>query len=94
MLMEDNILENGKIIKCMDMDNSFGLKGKNILVFIKMIKKKDSVFIIGQMIDFLLDFGKKGNKMVLVNILKMILLNMVFGKMGKEKNGLIMKMIL
>ena len=30
ILMEDNIQENGKIIKCMDMENLFGLKVKNI----------------------------------------------------------------
>ena len=41
MWMEDNIRENGKIIKCMVLENLFGLKEKNMLDFINMIKNKD-----------------------------------------------------
>ena len=87
--MGDNIQENGRIIKCMA--NLFGSKGKNIQGFIRMIKKKDLGFTIGPMIDSLSVFGKKGNKMGLESLLKMMYLNMVFGKMVKEKNGLKMK---
>ena len=68
IMMEDNIQENGKIIKKMDMGNSFVLKEKNMLAFIKTTKKTDSGFIIGHIIISLSDFGKKGNKMVSVNI--------------------------
>ena len=92
--MENNIQANRKIIKCMDMVNSFKKKKKNISDFIKMIKKKVLGYIIGQIIGFLQDFGKKENKMELVNLLKMIYINMVFGKMEQEKNGLIVKKIL
>ena len=45
------------------MDNLLGLKGKNIMDFISVIKKMDLGFIIGREINFLLDFGKKGNRM-------------------------------
>ena len=49
------------------MDNLFGKLKKNMLVFIKMIKKMDLVFIIYLIINFLLDFEKKGNRMEQVN---------------------------
>ena len=53
--------------------------------------KQDLIFFKNTIIDFLLVFGKKLNKTELENLLKIMNLNMVFGKMVKEKNGLKMK---
>ena len=71
--------------------NFIGLMGKNILGFFIMIKNLVLEFIFGLRKSSILDFGKKENKMELENILKVILLNMVFGKMGKKINILKMK---
>ena len=62
------ILENGKIKKRMDLVNLFGLIG-NIQDFLRMIKKMELVLLYGKMeIKQSLDFGKKGNNLVLENI--------------------------
>ena len=52
----------------MDMENLVGKKEENIMDFLKTIKKKDSEFVIGLKINFLLDFLKKVNNVVLVNV--------------------------
>ena len=52
----------------MDMENFVGKKEENIMDFLKMIKKKDLEFAIGLKINFLLDFLKKVNNAVLVNV--------------------------
>ena len=68
LIMINIILVNGKIVKKMVLENLFG-KIKDILDFIKMIKKMDLVFIFGLKLKKLLwDFGKKGNKKVLGNL--------------------------
>ena len=68
LIMINIILVNGKIVKKMVLENLFG-KIKDILDFIKMIKKMDLVFIFGLKLKKLLwDFGKKENKKVLGNL--------------------------
>ena len=68
LIMINIILDNGKKVKKMVLENLFG-KIKDILGFIKMIKKMDLVFIFGLKLKKLLwDFGKKGNKKVLGNL--------------------------
>ena len=47
----------------------------------------DSVYIIGQVENFLLVFGKMENNMELVNISKENKLNIVDGKMEKKKKS-------
>ena len=54
----------------------------------------DSVFIVGPEINFLSDFGKKENSMVLVNISKEIKLNFVDGLLEKRIKYLLMKIII
>ena len=68
LIMINIILVNGKKVKKMVLENVFG-KIKDILDFIKMIKKMDLVFIFGLKLKKLLwDFGKKENKKVLGNL--------------------------
>ena len=50
------------------MENLIGKKEENIMDFLKMIKKKDLEFVIGLKTNFLLDFLKKVNNVVLVNV--------------------------
>ena len=75
----------------MDMVNVLMLMGKNISDFINMIKNADLVFLKKKKKNIMSDFGMTGNKMDWENLLKMIILNMVFGKMEKKKNGLMTK---
>ena len=61
-MMEENMLENGKLIKWMVMVNIHGLMEENIKVNIQMIKKMDMENIHGLMVENILDYGKMENK--------------------------------
>ena len=88
---EKLLLEVGKKIIFMDMVNVYILMVKNISDFINMIKKVDLVFFIGGRKNTMWDFGTTGNKMDWGNLLREKVLNMVYGKKERKKNGLIMK---
>ena len=70
----------------------FWKDGKKYFGYYNNDKKNGFGIFFGLMKNSILDFGKMVFKMVLVNVLKEILLNMVFGKMGKKIFVLIMKM--
>ena len=91
LLMGGLIQENGKKINNMVMENLHGLKEKNIMDFINVIKKMDLEYIIGLEKNFFQHFGKMENKMAPVNLLKGNQLNMENGKMVKKKKYLVMK---
>lgn len=89
-LMVKNIMENGKIIKWMDMVNSRGLMVKNILGIIYKIKNQVSVRFSGLVAKNMLENGSMENNMGKVLIIAPeVLLKMVNGKMEKESPGLI-----
>ncbi len=54
---------NGKMEKCMEKENIFGMMGENILGLINKIKNKDLVSIFGMMEDCMKGFGKMENSM-------------------------------
>ena len=85
------LLESGLKIICMDMGNVCIMMEKNIVGFLKWIKKMDLEFYFGLKINIILDFGKTGNKMEWRSLLKEIVANMVYGMQEKKKNGLKMK---
>jgi hypothetical protein len=51
--MGRHIMVNGKIAKCMDMVNFYGMKEKNFMDFIRMIKRMVLEYIIGLIINFI-----------------------------------------
>ena len=69
------------------------MMGNYILGNIKKIKKKELENIFGMMEEFIQDFGNLISKMDQGNIviLMQVKINMVFGLMGKERNGLMKK---
>ena len=66
--MGKHILEIGKIIKWMDMENFYEMKEKNFVDIIKMIKKRDLAYFFGLIILFIQVFGNLENKMEWENI--------------------------
>ena len=57
-----------------------------------MIKRKVTEFILGQMVENMKGFGPKENNIVMVNIyIMMVPLRQEFGKMEKDKSGLLMR---
>ncbi|EGR32540.1 hypothetical protein IMG5_078660, partial [Ichthyophthirius multifiliis] len=86
--MEDNIKENGLIIKCMEKVFILGKMEENMKVIIQMIKKMDMVSINGLMVDYMMENGKMENNMDKENIIQLMeLLCLEYGKMVKELNG-------
>lgn len=65
-LMGENILEVGKITICKVMEFIYIQMEFVLMVSIRMIKKKDSEFIIGQMVGSMMVGGTKANSMELV----------------------------
>jgi len=63
-MMEELILDNGKIIKCMVKVYFIGKMEDNIKVNILMIKKRVTAYLNGLMEDNIKEPGKQENKMV------------------------------
>lgn len=63
-LMEENIKVCGKIIRCMVMVSSPGLTVEDMKVSIPLTRKKEEVFLYGQMEGRMMDYGKMENNKV------------------------------
>ena len=89
----DNTKANGKIIKCMVMDISYGLMEDNIKAIMLMIKNKDMDNLFGLMEELIKVIGRMVSKMVegFIEIRK-VLRRLVLGLM--EKRGLGIDIIL
>ena len=68
-LTNEYIMDNGKKVLCMVMASIFMKMGLNMKVSISLIRRKDSVFICGQIVANISDGGRKVNNMGLVLIL-------------------------
>jgi len=87
-LMEENILEIGKIIKWMAKVYLPGQMVENIMVNIRMIKNTVLVFLNGQMEENIKEIGKMVNNMEKVHILALTALKeKVNGMKEKELGG-------
>ena len=89
MMTGVSIMEIGLIILRMDMGNIYLSEDKNILVILKMIKKKDLEYIICLNIHIILVFGKMENLKVLLNALLVMIIIIVIGKKIKKEKYLI-----
>jgi len=88
--MVESIKGYGKKVKCTEKVCILGQTEENILEISLMIKKKDMEFSNGLMVEFLMDFGKMDNKTEKELIYSLIRKReRAFGKMDKDKNGLI-----
>jgi hypothetical protein len=93
--MEDVILENGKIITCMEREFTHGLTVEDMKVNTKWIKSMDMVFIIGQMEEFTREIGSTVNNTGKGNIFyRTERLRLENGRMGKEQIGLMKTIII
>ena len=87
--MADVILENGKIIKCMEKERLLGQTVTNTTVDIKMIKDKDKGISFGPTVEHILANGIMGNNMGKEYIFtEAIKKEKAFGKRAKENAGL------
>ena len=64
--VKENIMVNGKIIKCMGKENLFEMMVEYILVNTIQIKNKVGEYLYGQMVDNIEENGIKENNMVQV----------------------------
>ena len=92
--MEKNMMEIGKIIRWKEKEIFIGEMGEFILEIIITIKNMEMGFLNGLMVENLLGSGTMEHKMDLGDIL----LGLAFkkkesGKMGKELDGFLMKLI-
>ena len=67
-LMEENMKDHGKIIKCMVEEYSFGLTEEDMKDNIRMIKNRDMDNLYGQMVEVIKVHGKMESKMDVVHI--------------------------
>ena len=89
--MEDNILEIGLIIWCMEEEYILGMMGENMKDSIIWIKNKDLEYFHGLMAKNILVSGRMASNMEGENLLvREVMKKQDFGKMVKELDGLLM----
>jgi len=86
--MAENIMENGKIITCMERVSTHGKMAVCMKVTMKMIGSTAMEFTPGMMESNTKAGGKMENSTVKVSIEKMDVIEKVSGKMARESNGL------
>lgn len=88
------IKENGEITSFMEKVFIHGLMVEDTRENMRMIKSTDMDHIIGLMANAMKDIGKMGNNMVKLDLLiQKVKVSMVYGKMEKELNGLMEKVL-
>ena len=92
-LMEDNMMENGRIVKCMGLESTLGKMVESTKDSTLTIKKKVKDYIPGLTVEHIMVSGKVVNNMEWVLILATKeIVNKVYGKTAKRSSGWIMKM--